>query len=62
MKQGDLVEKFAGDWGVGQIGTVLKVSTNGVGTALVTVFVGNEIKTWSMNFVKVISRCQKDGR
>ena len=55
MKTGDIVQKIGGDWDVGKIGYVLKIKSDGVGTTIVTVVVGAELKTWSANFVKVIS-------
>ena len=55
MKAGDIVKKIGGDWDVGKVGYVLKVESNGIGTTLVTVVVGRDIKAWSKNLVQVIS-------
>ena len=55
MKSGDIVKKIGGDWDIGEIGYVLKVEANGIGTTIVTVVVGTKIKAWSKNLVKVIS-------
>ena len=58
MKAGDIVKKISGDWDVGKVGYVLKVESNGIGTTIVTVVVGTDIKSWSSNLVAVISEAR----
>ncbi len=60
MNTGDWVEKIGGDYDLGRTGVVLKVEDNGIGTIIVTVFSGNEIKSWAGHLVRVIGKAPGD--
>jgi hypothetical protein len=59
MKEGDWVKKVGGDYDLSRVGLVLKVQTNDVNTTIVTVYVGNEIKSWAGHLVEVIGHGPK---
>ena len=56
MREGDWIKKVGGDYDLGRVGLVLKVQTNDVNTTIITVYVGNEIKSWAGHLVEVIGQ------
>jgi len=54
MKVGDWVRKAGGDFDVGRVGVILKIAS-GNDISIITVYTGNEIKSWAGHLVEVIS-------
>lgn len=54
MKIGDWVRKAGGDFDVGRVGVILKIAS-GDDISIITVYTGNEIKSWAGHLVEVIS-------